>query len=214
MSRDHVFRLLRAGCRVLAAGMMSTGFAAVPTTTDQGEPVARLHLAIDEVLATAYPTPGGKADPERVKQLRPVLEKYFDSDRLTRLAIGPGWRTFTPEQQRQAVELFPELVFRTYAGKLGSGTQPVIGYQPAVILAPNRQEVPTTITQDAAVVAVAFRFERTGAEWRIYDVIIEGISLVGNYRTQLDAIFQKSGAAGVLHALEKKLADRPAPEGK
>jgi phospholipid transport system substrate-binding protein len=112
------------------------------------------------------------------------------------------------------VVLFTELTMHTYAAKFRPGMQPVIAYQPPVVLAPNRQELPTTITDGDSTAAVAFRFERTTAGWRVYDVVIEGISLVANYRAQFDAIFQKGGAAGVLRALETKLAERPAPSAK
>jgi len=194
-----------ASC-LLALGLFSLSLAASPAASPDNEPSLRLRQAIEEVLASAYPVGGGPSAPAVRRQLRPVLEKYFDSAALTRRSIGPGWRTFTTAQQQRAVELFSELVFRTYADRLGAGARPVIGYQPAIVLASNRQEIPTTMMQDDIVAVVAFRFECTGAEWRIYDVVIEGISLVANYRTQFDVILRKNGAAGVLQALEAKVA--------
>lgn len=215
--RGRLFILVAAVFGGVLIGIMPlrTDGATVGSTAAHAasaDPAMLLRTAIGEVLAAAYSD--GDSEPETARRLslRPVLGKYLDVDRLTRRAIGPGWRDFTDEQKRRAIVLFSELVFRTHAGKLGTGKRPAVTYHPAVILAADRQEVPTTITQEQTVVAVAFRFERTEGGWRIYDIVVEGISLLANYRAQFNAIYQKGGAAAVLQALENKLAEQPAEE--
>lgn len=171
-----------------------------------GDPAAaRLRTAVEEVLAAAYPPTG--TEPSSRTDLRRVLEKHVDAELLTKRAIGPSWRTFTPTQQQRAVALFSELVFRTYGAKIGSGSRPIIEYHPAVVLATNRRELPIAVTQDGKPASAAFRFERIGGDWRIYDIVVEGVSLVANYRAQFNDLVQRKGSDGLFRALEQKLAE-------
>jgi phospholipid transport system substrate-binding protein len=179
------------------------GSVAAPTAR---EPAELLRQAVGEVVAISN-APG--ATPASVRAgVRPILETYFDPLLMTRRSIGPGWREFTVSQQQRAVTLFTDLVLQSYADKFTPGLHPVVVYRSTVELAPNRQEVPMSMTtDDGQIVGVAFRFEHTAAGWRIYDIVVEGVSLVANYRAQFDSIFQTSGADGVLRALEDKIAE-------
>src|SRR5580704_11883358 len=105
-------------CRVLSAMFLAlaTGAGAAPAGD---EPAALLRQAVGEVLAISN-APG--ATPAGVRAgVRPLLEKYFDTRLLTRRAIGPGWREFTPAQQQRAVTLFGDLALSVYADKFKPG---------------------------------------------------------------------------------------------
>jgi phospholipid transport system substrate-binding protein len=184
---------------------VATGAGAAPVGN---EPATLLQQAVSEVLAISN---APDATPARVRDsVRPLIEKYCDSRLMTRRAIGPGWREFTAAQQQRAVVLFTDLALGVYADRFKSGLHLTIVYRSAVEVAPERQEVPLTMTTDEGQpVEVAFRFEKTAAGWRIYDIVIEGVSLVGNYRSQFEPIFQKGGADAVLRSLEAKRADTP-----
>lgn len=167
------------------------------------EPQQVLRGAVDEVLGIAY---DGKSSAQPLSErVRPVLEKYFNFESITRRAVGPGWRQFKPEQQQRATALFTELVIRTYADRFEAGDRPGITYAAPVELAPGRRELPTTIDYAGKKYAVAYRMELVGGNWRIYDVIIEGVSMIANYRAQFDALSQKGGADAVIHSLEENL---------
>jgi phospholipid transport system substrate-binding protein len=173
------------------------------------EPGALLKQAVGEVLAVSN---SPNATPASVHDgVRPLLKKYADPVLMTRRAIGPAWREFTAAQQERAVTLFADIALGTYADKFTPGLHPFIVYHGAVELSPNRREVPMTMTtEDGQPLEAVFRFEHTAAGWRIYDIVVEGVSLIANYRSQFDSIFQKSGAGGVLLALETKAAETPA----
>lgn len=178
--------------------------AAVGTTRAADEPQAMLQTAVDEVLALAYSTSGDAA--ALAIRVRPVLEKYFAFDLVTQRAIGPGWRQFTPEQQARVTVLFTDLVITTYAGRFTPGEKPNIRFGAPAELSAKRREVPSSIVYQGNTYAVSYRLENTAAGWRIYDVIIEGVSMVANYRSQFDALFQKGGAESIIRALEEKRA--------
>ena len=132
--------------------------------------------------------------------LRPVLQKYISFDAMTRRAVGPGWRQFTEDQQKKATQLFTTLIIRTYSSKLTPGEQPVIKFKTASARAPGRVEVPTTLLYQGSQYNVTYRMEEAEG-WRITDVMVEGVSLIANYRTQFDAQFKKGGSNAVISAL-------------
>jgi phospholipid transport system substrate-binding protein len=168
---------------------------------------ATLHRAVDEFLAAAYPAEPAKVSAPLPTRLRPLLERYFDFESLTRRAVGPGWRDFSADEQRRAVELFTTLVVRVYAGRFSDGARPQIRYAPATAVAADRVELPSQVIYDGKTYAVDYRLDRLPEGWRIYDVLIEGVSFVANYRAQFAPLVQQSGAAGLLRALELKLRE-------
>ncbi len=162
----------------------------------------RLHGAVDEVLAVADRVADRRALADK---LRPVLQRHVSFETMTRRAIGPGWRQFTSDQQRKATQLFTTLVIRTYSNKFTPGERPVITYKTAVAHAAGRVDVPTTLVYKGSHYSVTYRMEQEGG-WRIADVVIEGVSMIANYRSQLDAQFKKAGAPAVISSLEQSVA--------
>jgi phospholipid transport system substrate-binding protein len=141
-----------------------------------------------------------------------VLAKYFNFEGVTRRAIGPGWRQFTPEQRTRATDLFSEVVIRTYANRFEAGDRPGITYAKPVTPDPSRptlRELPTTIDYAGKKYSVSYRVEQVNGVWKIYDVNIEGVSMIANWRSQLDPVFQRGGATAVMESLEKNLAEQP-----
>jgi len=176
-----------------------TGIAA-PASAEEAQ--LRLHAAIDEVLAIADKAPNKKVLMER---LEPVLEKNISFATMTRRAVGPGWRDFKPEQQKSAVALFTKLVIRSYGGKFTIGEHPQVLYKSAATPAAGRVEVTTTTVYQGSRYGVVYRMEQEEG-WRTTDVVIEGVSMVANYRSQLDPVFKKGGASAVLNSLEQSVA--------
>ncbi len=162
----------------------------------------RLRAAVDEVLGLAS---RAKDKAVLMKQISPVLEKHMSFDVMTRRAVGPGWRQFTPAQQKQAVSLFTTLVIRSYGSKFTVGQLPEVKYQSATAPAAGRVDVSTTTVYQGSRYSVVYRMEEAEG-WRTTDVVIEGVSLVANYRSQLDPVFKRGGAAAVIASLEKSAA--------
>jgi phospholipid transport system substrate-binding protein len=198
--------------RILFFFMVSTLVALVGAQAAEPavDATTMLRTAVNEVLAIAYD--GQTATTPLAVRVRPALEKYFNFQAVTRRAIGPGWRQFTPEQQERATFLFTDLVIRSYANRFEIGDRPGITYANAVIPDPKRpalQEISTTIDYAGKNYSVVYRVEQSGDSWRIYDVNIEGVSMIANWRSQLDPIYQRGGAAAVITALEKNLSEQP-----
>jgi len=191
------------------AAIVMVSAAVLHAETPAVDEVTMLRTAVDEVLAVAYASE--QATAPLAERVRPTLEKYFNFESITRRAIGPGWRQFTPEQRQRTTHLFTDLVIRTYANRFEAGTRPGITYAKPVVLDPSRptlRELPTTIDYAGKTYRVAYRVEQAGGNWLIYDVNIEGVSMIANWRSQLDPLFQRGGAAAVIAALEKNLSQQ------
>ena len=169
------------------------------------DPVAMLRSSIDDVLAVAY---SGHGNENLARPSATALEKCFAFDLVTRQAMGPGWRQFSPTDQKRVSDLFSELVIRTYSARVVGTQRPKIAYGTPAELAPDRREIPTRVTtaSSSEPFAVVYRLIKFPSGWRIYDVLIEGVSFVANYRAQFDEIIQKGGAPAVIRTLETKLA--------
>ena len=199
--RLHLFRsILKSALVPLILGVVRASSAA-----PVDDPATMLRSSVDEILSIAYSGHGNENLPARV---RPLLEKSFALDLVTRQAMGPGWRQFSAAQQKRITDLFSELLIRTYSARVVGTERPKIAYGSPIELASDRREIPTRVTTSSSndTIAVVYRLIKLPAGWRVYDVLIEGVSFVANYRAQFDEIIQKGGAPAVIRILEAKLA--------
>lgn len=186
---------------VAVTALLACAASMLPAAED---PRVLLERSVNEVLSIVYEQPAnGQPMSARV---RPTLERAFDFEATTRSAVGPGWRQFTAEEKTRTIQLFSDLVLRTYADRFEPGPRPTIAYGKSVFPADKRCEIPTTITYEGTNYAVSYKFRESADGWRIYDVIIENVSMVANYRAQFDDLFKKGGAAAVLKSLEDNLS--------
>jgi phospholipid transport system substrate-binding protein len=176
--------------------------AALLAATSKEDAQARLRSAVDEVLAIAK---NAKDRSALVTRIGPVLKKHISFEVMTRRAIGPGWRSFSPAQQQQAVNLFTQLIMRSYSSKFTIGAMPEVTYKSASTPAAGRVDVTTTTTYQGSRYNVVYRMEQAEG-WRTTDVVIEGVSMVANYRSQFDPVFKKGGVEAVLRSLEQSAA--------
>src|SRR6202008_734651 len=185
-------KLLTAAVINLSFVICHLSFAAGPA-----DPVGQLRNEVDQVLALAY---SGQSSETLAERVRPLLEKAFSFELVTRQAIGPGWRQFSASDQQKITDLFSRLVIRIYAARVVGTQRPNITYGKTVSLAPDRCEIPTrvAVTNGDKPYAVVYRLINLPGGWRIYDVLIEGVSFVANYRAQFDDLVRRGGAAAVI----------------
>ncbi len=190
---------------LIAVGLINLSFV-ICHLSFAADPVGQLRSEVDQVLAIAY---SGQSNETVADRVRPLLEKDFTFEVVTRQAIGPGWRQFSPSEQQKVTDLFSRLVIRIYAARVVGTQRPNITYGKTVTLAPDRCEIPTRVTaaNGDRPYAVVYRLINLSGSWRIYDVLIEGVSFVANYRAQFDELVQHGGAAAVIKTLETKLAE-------
>jgi phospholipid transport system substrate-binding protein len=130
----------------------------------------------------------------------------FDFERVCRLVLGKNWRTATPEQQATFQKEFRSLLLRTYSTALAKYRNQTINYKPTSM--DNESGVATVKTEiiqpSGPPISVDYSLSKNGTEWKVFDIVIESVSLVTNYRSQFGAEIRQNG----IDSLNKKLADK------
>jgi phospholipid transport system substrate-binding protein len=138
--------------------------------------------------------------------VREEVFPHLDRERTAQWVLGANWRKATPAQRAQFVEEFSELLLRTYGTALRQYDSEKLNFLP--VNAPegaDRVTVRTEIVRpDGPKVSVDYRLTNRSGEWKVYDVVIENVSLVVTYRSEYAAIIKRDGMDGLL----KQLADR------
>jgi phospholipid transport system substrate-binding protein len=190
---------------LIALNTLSAAFA-IPSQASTAEAENFLRQSVDKVVAIAKASPNSAT---LEKKITPLLLEVISFDAMTRRAVGPGWRQFSDPERGEATRLFTRLIIRTYSNRFTPGELPEIDFRSTASPEPGRVEVNTTTTYKGSKYGVVYRLEsKEGAPWRITDIVIEGVSMIANYRTQLDTQFKSGGAAAVISSLQKSLAAR------
>ena len=175
-------------------------------------PQAVLDQALQDLIRVAEASRGVSAV-QLSQKTRPVLEKLFNFESLTKRAVGQGWRELSADQQKQAVGLFSEILIRSYASRFDWDSKLEIQFSPPVDLGGGRVEVLAMTRYGNNNVKVLYRMEPAANGWAVYDVVIEGVSLAANYRAQFDSIRQRGGGEALLKLMQENLkqsANKPA----
>ena len=183
---------------VFAALLAAFNASAAPT----GDAESALRKAVDEVLAVTQKSKGGRA---MADQLQPILVRHVCFESMTRRAVGPGWRQFTPQQQAEATKLFTKLIIRSYSEKFTPGQQPDIKYLKPSSPGAGKVEIPTSTLYKGSRYTITYRLEDRG-KWLVTDILAEGVSFVANYRAQFDELVKKGGAVAVLDSLKQSVS--------
>ncbi|MBK1716063.1 MlaC/ttg2D family ABC transporter substrate-binding protein [Thiocystis violacea] len=134
-----------------------------------------------------------------------IVTPHFDFQRIAQGAVGQHWRQASPAQQRQLVDGFKQVLIRTYARSLLSYSGQEIRYLP---VKPGSRPSTVTVSTEvreagAAPIPVDYRMYNSGGGWKVYDVVINNASLVGNYRSSFTNEIRQAGIDGLI----AKLAD-------
>jgi phospholipid transport system substrate-binding protein len=172
-----------------------------------GPPTDQLKQRVDEVIRV-LDDPGLKGKtPARHAAVRKISEEIFDYPDTARRALGPHWNARSPEEQREFVGLFADLLDRAYFSKIDRYQGEKVRYGAETVNG-NEATVKTVIvTQAGSEVPVDYRMHQVGGRWLVYDVNIEGVSLVSNYRTQFNKIVQTESYQSLVQKLRAKGAE-------
>lgn len=178
----------------------------------------RLLIAVAAVLSAAgpavaaEPTDALKQRVDRVVQIlaqpgnhraeiRRIAEEIFDFEEMSRRALGPHWSARTPEERRQFVPLFTDVLERAYIGRLESGRGGKVLYVGESVDSDEATVRTRIVTPQRTEIPVDYRMQRKDGRWRVYDVNIEGVSLVNNYRSQFNSVIQSSSYDALVERL-------------
>jgi len=168
-----------------------------------GEPLEAIKYSTEKVIEILK-DPELKADPElRERKIWDVVAERFDFEEMAKRALAIHWRDRSPQEQREFVDLFGKLLQRSYSGKLAQYSDEKVEFLAEEIDGP-RAEVRTKIISKGNEIPIEYRMMKKGNEWKVYDVVIEGVSLVNNYRNQFNRIVVSSGYKELIRRMRTK----------
>jgi phospholipid transport system substrate-binding protein len=141
----------------------------------------------------------------REEKVLAVAEPMFDELELSRRAMARNWDKLNPEQQKDFVTLFRKVLEKAYMDKILTYTDEQITFDKEIMLAQDRAEVETRIITSSSQIPITYRLILKDGTWKVYDVVIEGVSLVQNYRSQFNEIMAKNSPKELLAILRKKV---------
>ena len=191
---------------VLAVAPMAPGASTSPTE--------QLKTAIDQVLKI-LDDPALKPEArsaERRKAIRRIADEIFDWEEMAQRALGQHWRPLTAEQRKDFIPLFADLIDRAYISTIERYSGEPIQYTAERGEGDSAVVSTKIIAQQATEIPVIYRMLRHGDRWLVYDVSVEGVSLVANYRTQFNNVIRRSSFDELLKRMRTRIEEFRAPQ--
>ena len=186
---------------ILTFGLSLAFAAAAPAETSALDAVRTSVEAILDILKNGSMN---KAAKRSAMQLE--IGKRFDFKTMSRHTLATNWKTASTEERQKFTALFRQLIQSSYAGKLEAYTNETVEY-PAEKTRDNKALVETLIKTASADIPVNYKLYQKDDEWLVYDIVIEGVSLVSNYRSSYQTIVKKEGLDGLMLKMEEKLKE-------
>ena len=179
-----------------------------------GAPTEQLKASVDQVLHT-LDDPALRSESkakERRAAIRQGAEKIFDFPETAKRALGPHWQSLGDKDRQEFVGLFADLLERSYVSKIERYSGEKVTYTGEAIDGDQATVKTRFITKQGTEVPVDYRMLQRGDRWLVYDVSVEGVSLVANYRTQFNKIIQTASYEELVKKM--KTRDQDLPQGK
>ena len=171
-----------------------------------GAPSDQLKTQIDRVLK-ALDDPELKKEgraKERRAAVRKIANDIFDFSETARRSLGRHWQGRTPAERDEFVQLFSDLLERSYIGKIETYGGEKIQYNGDTTEGDQAKVQTKLVTKGGGEIPIEYRMHKAGDRWLVYDVVIEGVSLVANYRTQFNKIIQTSSFKELMNKMKNK----------
>jgi phospholipid transport system substrate-binding protein len=190
---------------VAAVGLLLLVFCMLlPAPSRAGGPTEQMRTTLDKVLAIVRNSTSSSKKEELRAQLEEVIYPRFDFTEMAKRSLGSHWGRRTAEEQREFVKVFAGLLGTTYADRIESYTSQNILYTREVE-DKNYAEVDTKIVTDKREeLSINYKLHSVNNEWKVYDLVIEDISLVNNYRSQFDRVIARSSFEELIRVMKEK----------
>lgn len=178
---------------------------------DFSTPTGRVKDAVDKVIAVLKDKSIDRD--ARWEKIAAVINDAFDFRSMSQSVLATNWKKATPEERQRFTEFFSQYIEETYRSKIEAYTDERIIYKEESIRG-NRATVETVIVTSSTKIPVNFRLKNNDGEWFAYDVVIEGVSLVSNYRSTFAAIVKNEGMDGLLSDIQRRIDKYKAAQAK
>jgi phospholipid transport system substrate-binding protein len=179
---------------VFSAAMVTAG-------TTPGDTVRNSVGSILAILKDGQLDKGSKRE-----KMRAIINESFDFRAMSQRTLATNWKKATEEEKQKFTGLFSQLIENSYMGKLEAYTNEVVKY-PGEKVEGRKAVVDTLIVTSSAEIPVNYKMYRKGENWLVYDVVIEGVSLISNYRSSYQVIVKREGFDGLLAKMQAKIKE-------
>lgn len=190
----------------ICALVLTVGLA-LPDESMGGVPTDQIRVTVDRVLKIlkdpALNSAGAKET--RRTELRKAILPRFDFEEMAKRSLGSEWRRRTPAEQKEFVRLFTELLKDSYVDSIESYRGNKVVYRRESQDGDYADVGTKIINERGEEFTIDYRLNLEGSEWKVYDVIIENISIVNNYRSQFQRILGRSSFADLLQTIRSKV---------
>src|SRR5262245_31707326 len=204
-------RLAARVATVVVAGILSSA----PASADAGAPTDQLKTAVDQMVKILE-DPALKAEgreKERRAAIRREAETVFDFGETAKRALGRHWQPLAEKDRQEFTSLFTDLIERAYISRIERYSGERVTYTGESVDGALASVRTRFVTKQGTEIPIDYRMQQRGDRWLVYDVVVEGVSLINNYRTQFDKIIQTSSYAELVRKLKAaEVAAPPAPK--
>jgi phospholipid transport system substrate-binding protein len=193
--------------KIAGLGIFMIFFSLLPAYADA--PLSSVQANVNKVLDVLR-DPALKADSAKETKkdkLRSIYGSMFDEVELSRRTLARNWNKLNTAQRQEFVQLYQEVLEKAYVDKILSYTNEKITYEKETKLTENQVEVQTFVITSSNKIPIFYRVILSNGTWKVYDVIVENVSLVQNYRTQFNNILEKNTPEQLLEILRKKVKE-------
>ena len=179
----------------------------IPTLNAGAQPLETLKVAVDQAMKI-LDDPQYKDEAQKETQrdeIWKVIRQVFDLQGIAQITLGRNWRQFNQAEKNEFTEVFGRFLGNNYVEKIQSGfSGEKVEYLEQEKITDTKAMVKTKIVRESMEIPVDYKMHKTGADWRVYDVIIEGVSLIKNYRTQFNSFLMKKTPKELIETIKKK----------
>ena len=195
---------MNAACFQLRIALfVVTALLSASVSSASTEVTGELKATVDKALSIVTDKKYKDDKKSRRKALREVIDSRFSYEQMAMRSLAQDWNDRTLEEKKQFVELFSKLLESTYASRIESYQDEKINFTDEDITG-NHALVKSQIVRKNGNIAVDYKLININGKWLVYDFVIEGVSMVRNYRTQFVSILQKESYAGLVRMLATK----------
>jgi phospholipid transport system substrate-binding protein len=177
-------------------------FAGVPLDTVQ----ANVNKVLDVLRDPKLKAESAKGI--KKEKLEAIYEQMFDEVELSRRTLGGNWNKLNPAQQKEFIQLYRKILEKAYVDKILSYTNEKIVFSKENMLSNDQAEVQTKVITSSKEIPIFYRAILKDGTWKVYDVVVENVSLVQNYRSQFNSILAKNTPDQLLEILRKKVKEQ------
>ncbi len=186
-------------CMVLTVACSISAFA--------GEPTEVIRKTTDKIIAIVKDPAlqGPEKKRERERLIRAAAEEIFDKEEMSMRTLARHWRERTPAEKKEFMELFEDLLEKTYIDRVEGYSGEKVVYEGERVEGNYALVKVDIMTKQQTKIPVLYRLKKKKAGWLVYDLSIEGVSLVNNYRTQFNSIIMRSSFKDLIEKLKEKV---------